>query len=396
MQAVAVHRRSGVAGWHRIVACLTLAAVLACGRPDSPAEAIRIGVLVNLSGPEGEPTSEAARLAVAAVNAAGGLDAGGRRRPVELCFEDTRAAPGEAMDSARRLIQQNVVAIVGPNRSREAIAGGGVAENARIPMISPTSTHPQTTAGRGYVFRVAFTDALLGHAIGRFAVEELGAATAAVLYDVASDYNRNLATVFRQTFEAAGGQLVAFESYTTGEVDFSRQLERVRDRRPQVLLLPNYPEEIPAQARQARELGIDATLLGGDAWMVMPLAELPQLEGAFVALHWHLAAARTDRQARRFLADYRQAYGRDPTDHAALTYDAFGLLFHALRSAGADPDGIRQALAGIEAYPGVTGTITYRGAGGDPVKRLLIGRVENGEAVIFKVIEPASTPPASP
>ncbi len=108
------HRRNGFAGRSRIAACLLLAAVLGCGRRDSPAEAIRIGVLVNLSGPEGEPASEAARLAVAPVNAAGGLDAGGRQQPVELYFEDTRAAPGEAMDGARRLIQQNVVAIVGP------------------------------------------------------------------------------------------------------------------------------------------------------------------------------------------------------------------------------------------------------------------------------------------
>ncbi len=367
--------------------------LLGCGRRDAPPEAIRIGVLVNLAGSEGQPTEESARLAVDSVNAAGGLEVDGRRRPVELLFEDTQAAPEGAMEGARRLIQQNVVAIVGPNRSRDAIAAGGVAENARVPMISPASTHPETTAGKPYVFRVAFTDPLQGRALGRFAAEELGARTAAVLFDVASAYNRNLATVFQQSFETAGGKIVAFEHYTTGDEDFSQQLKRIRDRRPRVLLLPNYTEDVPLQARQARDLGIDATLLGVDSWNLIPVADLPQLEGGFFARYWHLDEAETNREAHRFVTAYRQAYGRAPSHLAAVTYDAFGLLFRAIASAGDDPDGIRRTLAEIEGYPGVTGTITYRDTDGDPLKRLFIAQIREGEVALFKAIEP---PPAEP
>lgn len=241
------------------------------------------------------------------------------------------------------------------------------------------------------MFRVAFTDTLQGRAIGRFAAEELGAETAAVLYDAASAYNRNLATVFGQSFEAAGGRLVASESFTTGETDFRLQLERIRDRRPEVLLLPNYPEDVPMQARQARELGIDANFLGSDAWAALSLAGLAgltELEGSYFALHWHPGEAATDPEAQRFLEGYRQAFGQDPGDGAALIYDAFGLLFHALGSAGGDPAQIRRALGEIDGYRGLTGRITFRGTGGDPTKRLVFARIQEGESVIFGVIEP--------
>ncbi len=358
-----------------------------CGRREVPPEPIRIGVLANLAG-VGQPTREAAGLAVAAVNAGGGLDVGGRRRPVKLLFEDTRQAPDEAIAGARRLVQKRAIAIVGPNRSRDAIAAGGVAESARVPMISPTSTHPQTTEGRGYVFRVSFTDSLQGRALGRFAGEELGAGTAAVLFDVASAYNRSLATVFRQSFEEAGGRLVAFESYTTGDTDFRPQLERIRDARPEMLLLPNYFEEIPGQVRQAREAGIDAVLLGGDSWNLLRFADLPELEGGYCVMNWHAGEAETSPEAWRFLADYRRAYGHDPVGQAALTFDALGLILHAVAIAGDDPDAVRDALAEIEGYRGVTGEITYRETGGDPAKRLIIGRVQAGTTAIFRVIDP--------
>ncbi len=371
-----------------VSALVFLAIWTGCDGRESGPTAIRIGVLINLSGSEGPPTREAAELAAGAVNAAGGLDAGGRRRPVELVFEDTQTAPGEAINGARRLIQRGVVAVLGPGRSRDAIAVAGVVEKARIPMISATSTHPDTTAGRRYVFRMSFTDDFQGEALGRFAAAGLGASSAAVLYDAASAYNRNLATIFRQAFEAAGGETVAFEIYTTGESDFRRQLERVRDADPQVLFLPNYDEEIPQQARQARELGIGATLLGGESWTLIDFAESPQLEGAFFGRHWHLDEAETRPQARRFLEAYRQAYGHDPSDQAALTYDAIDLLFHAIRGAGDDPDAIQQALAGLEAYEGVTGTIVYRDTGGDPPRRLIIARVRQGKTEKYEEVGP--------
>ncbi len=383
----------GVASWKRgellgMTGLVLLAIVSGCSRRDDGPEAIRIGVLVNLTGSEGRPTREAAELAVSSLNAAGGLEVGGFQRPVELLFEDTRTAPGEAVAGARRLVQQKVVAILGPGRSRDAIAVAGVAENARIPMISATSTHPDTTAGSSYAFRMSFTDTFQGAALGRFAFDKLGARSAAVLYDAASAYNRNLATVFRQVFEAGGGEIVAFEIYTSGQTDFKRQLERIRDADPQVLFLPNYDEEVPLQARQARELGIGATLLGGDSWTLIDSADLPHLDGAFFGRHWHVDVAERRPAARRFLEAYRLAYGREPPGQAALTYDAIRLLLRVIHDTGDDPDKIQQALAGLEGYEGVTGTITYRNTGGNPPRRLVIVQIREGKTVLYEEIAP--------
>ncbi len=364
-----------------------LASLAGCGPGDPPA-VVRIGVLAKLSGTAGQVTTEAARLAVESVNAAGGLEIDGRRHRVELLFEDTNAAPNQAIAGARRLIQQQVVAIVGPNRSRDAIAAARAAQNARVPMISPNSTHPETTAGLRYSFRMTCTDAFQGQALGRFAAETLGATSAAVLYDVASAYNQSLATVFRQAFEGAGGKVVAFENYTTDESTFEEQLGRIRDLQPQVLLLPNYQEEIPVQALQARALGVEAILLGGDSWALMPFAELPQLEGAFFGLHWHPAQTETNPLARDFAILFREAYGHDPTDLAALIYDAFSVLFDAIELAGPDPDKIHQTLEDLEGYRGVTGLISYRGTEGDPPKALIIGQVKQGEVVLYEEVEP--------
>lgn len=381
-------RRARVKSWWLLAAAGLVLAALACGRDDGAPPAIRIGLLDYLGGIDGYSTVDAAELAVGSLNAAGGLDGAGRRRRVELVFEDTAGLPSEAVDGARRLIQRGVVAILGPSRSRDALAAAGVVESARIPMICPTSTHPQTTAGKHYVFRMSFTDPFEGDALGRFAREELGTSAAAVLYDVASAYNRSLATYFRQAFEAAGGRIVAFETYTTGETDFRAPLERIRDARPEVLFLPNYNEDVPAQARQARDLGLDATLLGGDSWSLIPSAQLPLLDGAFFGHHWHVEEAATSPRAAEFVAAYRQAYRRDPTDQAALTYDAFGLLFAAIASAGTDPDQISQAIARTEGYTGVAGTTTFAGTGGDPARPLTISRIRDGGTTFYRRVKP--------
>jgi len=278
---------------------------------------------------------------------------------------------------------------VGPTRSRYAIPVAGAAENARIPMITAGSTHPDTTAGKDYVFRTVFVDSLQGRVLARFALEELRIPTVAVLYDVANDYNRHIAEVFKEVFEATGGQVVAFETYVTGDRDFRRQLVRIRESRAELLFLPNFEDDVVAQAQQARRLGFDALFLGSDAWGSVKIVHHPELEGAFVSGHWLPDPAETNAEARAFIAAYRRAYDQDPTDAAALTYDALGLLFQAIREAGrADPEPIREALSRLESYPGTTGTITYRGTDGDPRKQILMIRIREGKAVVYKRLNP--------
>jgi branched-chain amino acid transport system substrate-binding protein len=193
-------------------------------------------------------------------------------------------------------------------------------------MISPASTRPETTEGKGYVFRAAFTDPFQGRVLARFARDGLHAQTVAVLYDVASAYNKGLADIFRDAFQEAGGQVVAFESYTTdARTNLSAQLARIRSSGGQVLFLPKYADEVPMQVEQARQAGIDATLLGSDSWGDIAAAEMEKFDGAVYTGHW--ASNMGSGQAQAFVAAYREAYSRLPTETSALTYDALGLLF---------------------------------------------------------------------
>jgi branched-chain amino acid transport system substrate-binding protein len=368
---------------------------LACAQGPPPAEhpdEFRVGLLATLSGAvaetAGKSTVEGAQLAVKAANDAGGISAGGRQQHVSLVVEDDQDRAEAAVDAARKLIsQEGVAVVVGPQFSRNAIPVAAVAENARVPMISPASTQPETTAGKRYVFRAAFTDPFQGRVLAVFARDELHAQRVAVLYDVASAYNKGLAEIFRDAFQAGGGQVVAFESYTTDvKSSVASQLERVRTSTPQVLFLPNYADEVPAQVEQARQLGIGSALLGSDSWGDIEATDLQKLEGAFYTGHW--APDMGSAQAQAFVAAYRQAYGRPPTETAALTYDALGLLFQAVARQGAlDPESVRNALASVDSYTGVTGTMRFQGTG-DPVRSIVMLQIHGGRPTFYKLVDP--------
>jgi len=374
-----------------LLAFLAFSTLLSACRPATrqPAE-IRIGVMASITGnipTVGKSTVEAAQMVASQVNEQGGLEVGGKKYRITLIIEDDQDNPEAAAAAAMKLInQQNVIALIGPQASRDAIPVSKVAENAHIPMISPWSTNPETTAGKRYVFRAAFIDPFQGQVMARFAFEEFRATKAAVLYDVASAYNKGIAEVFKQAFESAGGEVVAFESYTTGETDFTAQLQRIKDSGAQVLFLPNYETEVPAQARQARQIGLEIPLIGSDGWGTIAPEGRASLEGAFFSTHY--AADIAEEPARSFIDQYQQRYGHIPDDVAALTYDAFGLLFQAIRNAGStEPESIRIGLATIESYPGVTGQMRFRGSG-DPIKSAVILQIRNGKFVFYKFATP--------
>lgn len=362
----------------------------ACG-PARQQPEIRIGVLASFSGAgainSGNATMESANLAAQQINNAGGLDINGVKHKITLVFGDDENNPGRAVDAARKLLlQDTVVALIGPQYSSNAIPVASVAEMARVPMISPMSTNARTTADKQFVFRVGFVDDAQGKALASFAQQEFNARRGAVLYDIASDYNRGMAETFKRQFEANGGTIVAFEAYTTGTTDFRAALQRIQEASPAVLFLPNYSADAIAQATQAREIGITASILGSDGWTSMRVATVPALQGAFFTQHWHIEVQNP--QSQRFVADYLAAYQREPLETAALTYDAFQLLFLAMQQQKSSaPEQIQRGLASITAYEGVSGTIGYHGTG-DPVKAVMIVQINDGKSTFYKLVKP--------
>ena len=373
-----------------IVTIGLLIAPAACSPTEPPESELRVGVIAPITGDipgVGLSTVNAAQLATQQINDAGGLEVGGQRMKVVLFIEDDKDQAQAAASAAQKLINQsNVAVIIGPQASRNAIPASTICEEASIPMISPWSTNPETTAGKRYVFRVAFIDPFQGRIMAKFAMEELRVTKAAVLYDVASAYNKGIADIFKQVFEEAGGTVVAFESYTTGEEDFTAQLTAIRDSEAEVLFLPNYYNEVPLQVQQALEIGVTCPIIGSDSWGGLESADLAQMEGFYFSTHYSTDIA--GGMAQDFIKKYQEAYDEIPDDVAALTYDAFGLLFQVIKSKGAvDPESIRNGLSSVERYEGVTGAMEYKGTG-DPVKSAVIIQIKGGKFVFYRQANP--------
>jgi len=380
-----------------ILLTIVSAALIACGGAAAPT--IKVGVVAELTGDipaVGASCKNAAEMAVKEVTDAGGLEISGKKYKVELFIEDNAGKADQSASAVQKLItQQNVVAIIGPNASRYAIPASEIAESSKVVLISPWSTNPKTTlvakgdAPKKYVFRACFIDPFQGRVVAKFAMDNLKAKKAAVLYDVASDYNKGIAEFFKKTFEQSGGQVVSFETYTTGDKDFSAQLTKIKDAAPDVIFLPNYYSEVPLQIQQAKRLGIKTPFMGSDSWGSEELIKLcgTECEGYYFSTHYAADAATP--VATKFIEAYKAKYGSTPDDVAALTYDSFGLLWQALKNSGkVDRQAVRDALAKIPRYEGVTGNMQFQEGSGDPVKSAVILQIKGGKFVWFTNANP--------
>ncbi|MGH9316302.1 MAG: ABC transporter substrate-binding protein [Thermoanaerobaculia bacterium] len=352
---------------------------VACAGERAPGTgAIAIGFYGALTGPEATfalSGKNGARLAFEQINRAGGVL--GHR--IDLLVEDDRNDPSEAASAVSKLItRDHVVALIGENASSRTLAAAPIAQSYRIPMVSPSSTNVEVTRKGDYIFRVCFIDPNQGKALALFARQTLRAATAAILVDARSDYSVGLAEAFRENFKAAGGRVVAELKYSEGDSDFSAQLTAIRPEKPDVLVVPGYYTDAGLIARQAKSLGLTATLLGADGWDSPKLAEIggAAIEGAYFSNHYSVEDPSP--AVRKFVEEYRDAYGSLPDSIAALSYDAARLIADAIRRAGStEGKRLRDALASTRDFPAVTGTITLD-ADRNPMKLPVILRVEGG------------------
>ncbi|MCG6551953.1 MAG: ABC transporter substrate-binding protein [Candidatus Magnetominusculus sp. LBB02] len=379
-------------------AALTLLLLL-CGCAKEQDNAIHIGVIAELTGDipaVGASCKNAAEMAVKTVNDMGGIDIGGKKYVVKTQIEDSAGRADQAASAALKLITRDkVIAIIGPNASSGAIPASEIAETSKIPMISPWSTNPKTTIDpktgkqKSYVFRACYMDSFQGRVLAAFALGQLKAKRAAVLYDVASEVLKGQAEVFKQTFEEKGGTITGFETYTTGNKDFSVQMTKLKNGSPDLILLPTYYSDVPLQVEQARRLGITVPILGSDAWASHDLLGLcgNNCEGAFFSSHF--CSSSTAPGVKKFVDDYNALYGSVPDDVAALTYDSFGILFEAMkRAAKPASEDIKTAIQKINGFQGVTGNITFHEGSGDPEKSVVILQIKDGDFRWFSDIKP--------
>ncbi|HDM78746.1 MAG TPA: ABC transporter substrate-binding protein [Deltaproteobacteria bacterium] len=362
---------------------------------------IKIGINAPLTGdiPKvGEGTKYAAEMWLEDINAAGGLKVGDKVYKVELVIEDNESKAESAVKANTKMITEDeVLVIVGPQASKQAIPAGEVANNYKTPMISPWSTNPATTKDRPYVFRGCFLDPFQGPVIAKFVTEEFGFKKAAVLYDVASDYPKGLAEFFKKAWEDlhGPGSVVAFESFTTKDADFSSQLTKIIKSGADFLFTPQYYNEVALIVQQAHELGWNKPIIGSDSWGSAELIKLcgKDCYGLFFSTHYASAGAKG--KTKEFIDRYQKKYGYVPDDVAALTWDALGIVKTAIQNCGKitgniekDRQCVRDAIAKIKKYNGITGDMTFT-EDGDPIKCAVIVKIsDKGEFEFYKSVCP--------
>lgn len=362
---------------------------------------ITIGINAPITGdiPKvGEGTKYAAEMWLEDINKAGGISVGEKKYPVELVIEDNESKAESAVKANTKMItQDDVLIIIGPQASKQAVPAGEVANNYKTPMISPWSTNPDTTYNRPYVFRGCFLDPFQGPVVANFIKEEFGYRRAAVLYDVASDYPKGLAEFFKKAWENihGPGSVVAYESFTTKDTDFSSQLTKIIKSGAQVLFTPQYYNEVALIVKQARELGWKGPVVGSDSWGSAETIKLcgKACYGQFFSTHY--AAAGAKGATKEFIDRYNEKYGYVPDDVSALTWDALHIAKRAIESIDKltgdikeDRTSVRDALAQIKNFKGITGEMTFT-ENGDPIKCAVIVRIsEKGEFEFYKSVCP--------
>lgn len=366
----------------RILLSLLMIASLLIGFACQPSgrgvDNVRVGVFMSLTGTTanfGISSTNGIKMAADEVNNAGGING----KQIELLVQDDRSDASEAATIVTKFVTQDQVhAILGEVASSRSIAAAPIAQNAKIPMLTPSSTNPEVTRKGDFIFRSCFIDPIQGAAIAQFAAKTLGAKRAGIMVDRKNDYSTGLEKNISETFTRLGGQMVATQSYQEGDQDFNAQLTSIKGFNPEVIFVPGYYNDVGLIAKQARERGITVPLVGGDGWDSVQLYAIggSALNGSFFTNHY--SPFDTDPKVQKFVNDYKSRYGAVPDALAATAYDAAHIMFDAIKRAKslAGPD-IRDALAATKDFPGVTGKVTFN-ENRDAVKPIVVIEIKDG------------------
>lgn len=373
---------------------LSLLSLTGCkkGASDSAsvasADTLLIGEVGSMTGSEatfGTSTHKGIELAIKQINAAGGVK--GKKLAVKAL--DNQGKPDEAATATRKLITQDrVIAILGEVASSRSLAMGPIAQEHKVPMISPSSTNPAVTQTGDYVFRVCFIDPFQGTVMAKFAKETLQATRVAILRDVKNDYSVGLSNFFIQTFKKMGGTIVIDQSYSAGDMDFKSQLTAIRGKNPEAVFVPGYYTEVGLIARQAKELGLKVPLLGGDGWDSPKLTEIggAAMDGNYFSNHY--SPESSDPKVVEFVKQFKTAYGEVPDSLAAMGYDATLVLADAMnRAPSLEAKAIRDAIAATKNFPAVTGKISMD-ENRNPVKSAAVLKIAGGKQVFVATVNP--------
>ncbi len=359
------------------------------GTPQAGAGAIKVGEFASLTGKEatfGQSSHKGTLLAIEELNAAGGV----LGRKFELITEDTQSKQGESASVVRKLVSRDkCIAILGEVASGRSLEAAPICQNAKVPMISPSSTNPKVTEVGDYIFRVCFIDPFQGTVMALFAKNTLQAKKVAVLTDAAAPYSVGLATFFKEKFTADGGTVALEQKFSSGDKDFKAQLTAIKAANPEAIFAPCYYTEAGLIAQQARQLGLTVPIFGGDGWEAPELVTIggKAMDGNFYSTHY--SPEDKDELVQTFVKKFKARWNNEvPDAMAALGYDSALVLADAIKRAGGTESAkLRDAIAATKEFVGVTGKTTLD-AKRNATKPAVIIEVKDGKFVYKETVKP--------
>ena len=383
----------------KVLTALVLGTVLAglaagCGG-EKKADTIKVGANLEMTGGSasyGISSKNAIELAFKEINEKGGING----KQLELVVADNKSEAAEATNAMQKLVSQdNVVAVIGPNLSSSVIAASAINNSAKVLDIAPMATNPYVTVDQAsgktkdFNYRTCFIDPFQGTVMAKFATAELGVGNAAILIDNSSDYAKGLAQFFKENFVKEGGAVTAEESYLQKDTDFKATLTKIKATNPDFLYVPGYYQEVGLIVKQARELGMNMPIAGGDGW---DSAKMPEIAGAAALNNTYFSSLYSPEDSsdinKNFVAAYEKAYGQKPDVFAALSYDSALLVAEAIKNAGStEPAKISEAMAKINGFSGVSGSVTFDDKH-NPVKSAVILEYKDGVQSLKTKINP--------
>ena len=384
----------------KVLTALVLGTVLAglaagCGGGEKKADTIKVGANLEMTGGSasyGISSKNAIELAFKEINEKGGING----KQLELVVADNKSEAAEATNAMQKLVSQdNVVAVIGPNLSSSVIAASAINNSAKVLDIAPMATNPYVTVDQAsgktkdFNYRTCFIDPFQGTVMAKFATAELGVGNAAVLIDNSSDYAKGLAQFFKENFVKEGGAVTAEESYLQKDTDFKATLTKIKATNPDFLYVPGYYQEVGLIVKQARELGMNMPIAGGDGW---DSAKMPEIAGAAALNNTYFSSLYSPEDSsdinKNFVAAYEKAYGQKPDVFAALSYESALLVAEAIKNAGStEPAKISEAMAKINGFSGVSGSVTFDDKH-NPVKSAVILEYKDGAQSLKTKINP--------
>ncbi len=394
-----------------IAVLLLFLLIFSCAKKEDVIMLGEFGSLTGVTATFGKSTQRGIEMALEELNQAGGVEG----KLFRIVVEDDQSKPEEAATAIKKLINQDkVLLVLGEVASSRTLAGAPICQEAKVPLITPASTNPKVTQIGDYIFRVCFIDPFQGEVMAKFARNTLKVSKAAILKDIKNDYSVGLAQFFTETFTNLGGQVITEESYAEGDIEFRAQLTAIKAKNPEVIFIPGYYTEIGLIARQARDLGINVPLIGGDGWDSPRLVEIggKALENTYYSNHYTAEDPRP--QIQKFISNYKTRYSETPDAMAPLGYDAARIAFDAIRRSGILQEQnvkkayqentgtvslmevvntphnrqlIRDAIATTKDFPGVTGMITID-ENRNAKKSAVVVKIEDGKVKFVETINP--------